>query len=100
VVARPLNFTVRSPKVPLGPSALALSAASATIVAALVSAAPGDTVQTWVRRVCLFVVNLSPWTVGTWRRGFTKRETFLAAWFLAFVMTLVLCVFLPLHRGR
>jgi len=95
VGARPLNFTVRSPEVPLGTSALAVAVASAALVALVVAVVPGQTVQTWVRRLILVVINLSPWTVGTWRSGFTKRETVLAAWLLTFVVALLLWAFFP-----
>src|SRR5947208_6896386 len=93
--ARPLSFTVRSPEVPLGTSALAVAVASATLVALVVAVVPGQTVQTWVRRLILVVINLSPWTVGIWRSGFTKRETVFAAWLLTFVVVLLLSEFCP-----
>ena len=77
--------------------AVALAALVATVVAAVVTAAPSEFVQIWVRRVFLVVINLSPWTLGTWRDKFSKREAFLAAWFLVFVLALLLCAFVPRH---
>jgi hypothetical protein len=67
-----------------------IAALAATVMATAAILAPWQAVQTWVRRLSLIVFNLSPWTIGTWRRSFTKRETFLAAWFLVFILTLVL----------
>jgi hypothetical protein len=79
------------------PVVLALIAAAvlATIVAALATTVAGATVQTWVRRVFLVLINLSPWILGTWRNNFSKRETFLAAWFLTFVAILLVIAFVP-----
>jgi hypothetical protein len=63
---------------------------TASVVATVATLAPGQAVQNWIRRVCLVLFNLSPWTIGMWRRSFTRRETLLAGWFLCFVLTLVL----------
>jgi hypothetical protein len=82
---------------PLGIPLLLIAAMTATAIAGLAVYAPGDLVQTWVRRLSLTLLNLSPWTVGTWRREFSKRETFFAAWFLAFVLALIVLPFLPTH---
>jgi len=60
-----------------------------------VTLAPGTKVRTWVRRVFLVIINLSPWTIGTWRKEFSTRETFLAAWFLSFVAVLLGLAFAP-----
>ena len=76
--------------------AVAVAAMSATFVAAVTTAAPSG-VQTWVRRIFLLAINLSPWTIDTWRNSFSRRETFLAAWFLVFVVTLLACAFVPAH---
>lgn len=97
---RPLTFTVRGPQVPPEMVAVAIAALSATLIAAVVTAAPVEAVQTWARRLFLVVINLNPWTLGTWRNRFTKRETFLATWFLTFVVALLLCAFVPRHWLR
>lgn len=76
--------------------ALSISMTLATVVATLMVMAPAP-VHAWVRRIFLILLNLNPWTVGTWRRSFTRRETFLAAWFMVFVASLVVCAFIPLH---
>ena len=80
---------------PLGIPSFLVAAMTATVIAGFVICAPGDAVQTFVRRLFLVLVNLNPWTVGTWRREFSKRETFFAAWFLVFVLALVALSFLP-----
>lgn len=67
---------------------LLVSALTATVIPTLVVYLPGDFVRTWVRRLFLVLANLSPWTTGTWRREFSTRETFMAAWFLVFVAVL------------
>ena len=82
---------------PLGILALILSAIIATVFAGIVAYAPGNFVQTWVRRLSLVILNLSPWTIGTWRREFSKRETFIAAWFLAFILALIALPFMSNH---
>jgi hypothetical protein len=56
---------------------------------------PGTMVRTWVRRIFLVIINLSPWIVGTWRKELSTRETFLAAWFLSFVSVLIGLAFAP-----
>jgi hypothetical protein len=61
----------------------------ATVVASGATLAPGTIVRTWIRRVFLAVINLSPWITGTWRSEFSTRETFMAAWFLSFVVALI-----------
>ena len=65
-----------------------VSVLSATVIATLVVYSPGDFVRTWVRRLFLVLANLSPWTIGTWRKEFSTRETFMASWFLVFVVAL------------
>jgi hypothetical protein len=60
-----------------------------TAIATAVILAPGMMLRTWVRRVFLVVINLSPWISGTWRKEFSTRETFLAAWFLSVVLVLI-----------
>jgi hypothetical protein len=78
--------------------AFAVSAAVATIVAICIYSLSGDIVRNWVRRFFLLLINLCPWTIGTWRRSFTRRETAFAAWFLAFILTFVLSLYhLPKH---
>ena len=67
----------------------------ATAIATGVTLAPGTRVRTWVRRIFLVLINLSPWTIGTWRKEFSARETFLAAWFLSFVAILIGLAFAP-----
>lgn len=79
----------------LGIPALLVAAITATVIAGLAISAPGGLVQTWVRRLSLVVLTLSPWTIGTWRREFSKREIFLAAWFLVFILVLIVLSFLP-----
>ena len=36
------------------------------------------TERAYMRRLFLVLINLSPWIVGTWRKEFSTRETFLA----------------------
>jgi hypothetical protein len=66
-----------------------------TAIATAVILAPGTMVRTWVRRVFLIVINLSPWIAGTWRKEFSTRETFLAAWFLSVIVVLIGLEFVP-----
>jgi hypothetical protein len=66
-----------------------------TVIATAVILAPGTLVRTWVRRVFLVVINLSPWITGTWRKEFSTRETFLAARFLSLVLVLIGLEFVP-----
>jgi hypothetical protein len=66
-----------------------------TAIATGVMLAPGTIVRTWVRRIFLVIINSSPWIVGTWRKEFSTRETFLAAWFLSFVSVLIGLAFAP-----
>jgi len=73
---------------PFGLPVLLVSALSATVIATLTIYAPGDGVRTWVRRLFLILVNLNPWMIGTWRKDFSARETFMAAWFFVFVVVL------------
>ena len=75
-------------------SAFAVSAAVATVVAICIYSLAGIAVGNWVRRLFLLLINLSPWTIGIWRRSFTRRETAFAAWFLAFILTFVLSLYL------
>ncbi len=74
--------------------AIAVSAAVATIVATSVYLLAGDAVGNWVRRFFLLLINMSPWTLGIWRRSFTRRETAYAAWFLACIVTFALSLYL------
>lgn len=62
-----------------------ISVVLATVVATTVTFLP---VHSWVRRLFLIVINLNPFTFGTWRNEFSRRETFLACWFLAFIAAL------------
>ena len=71
-----------------------------TTVAALLVSIPGMAAKTWVRGVFLVLINLNPWTVGTWRHEFSKRETFMAAWFVAFVLALLGLAFGPRLLGH
>jgi hypothetical protein len=59
-----------------------------TAIATGIILAPGTMIRTWVRRIFLVVINLSPGVLGTWRKEFSPRETFFAAWFLSFVLVL------------
>jgi len=68
-----------------------------TVVATGVILAPGTMVRTGVRRIFLVVINLSPGVLGTWHKEFSSRETFLAAWFLSFVLVLIGLAFAPWH---
>ena len=79
----------------LGLSSLGICVTSATVVAALVAAAPGEALQGWVRRITLILINLTPVGGGNWRSSFSKRETFLGAWFVTFVVTIVVWSLLP-----
>lgn len=83
---------------PLGISALGVAVLSATVVATLVTIAPSQTLQAWARRVTLILINLTPLGGGNWRSNFSKRETFLGAWFVTFVVALVLWGHFPRHR--
>ena len=74
--------------------AVLLAGVLATVVASAIAWTASSTIGTWVRRIFLTVVNLSPGTMGTWRKTFSARETFLAAWFLTFVGTLIGLAFL------
>ncbi len=74
---------------PLELKAVAVAAGVATVVASLMVRIGDEAVGTWVRRIFLTVLNLNPLIMGTWRRTFSRRETFLAAWLLAFIGTLV-----------
>lgn len=65
-----------------------ISAVLATVVATTVTFISGTSSNPWVRRLFLVVINLNPFTSGTWRNEFSKRETFLACWFLVFIATL------------
>ena len=65
-----------------------VAAAAATVAATLLLYVPNQGVGVWIRRVFLVLMNLNPWTLGTWRSEFSKRETFLAAWFLVFLVVL------------
>jgi hypothetical protein len=81
-------------------SALTVAALLATVVAVVAALAPGDAMQTWVRRLFLVLINLSPWTLGTWRSSLSRRETFLAACFLTFVVALVVLAVVPFRWQR
>ena len=75
--------------------ALLVAAVTATVIAGLAISAPGNVVQTLVRRLFLVFINLNPWTIGTWRSEFSKRETFLAAWLVVFVVVFFTLLFHP-----
>jgi hypothetical protein len=68
---------------------IVLAFGAATVIAAAVFIPGAAMLRTWVRRMFLVLINLSPWTFGIWRTEFSSRETFLAAWFLAFVAALI-----------
>jgi hypothetical protein len=61
-----------------------LAVVAATVISSIVISAQEGVVHTWARRLVLILLNLSPWTIGTWRIQFSKRETFLASWLLFF----------------
>jgi hypothetical protein len=42
-------------------------------------------------------LNLIPGGFGIWRRDFSRRETFLATWFLTFILALVGLTLLVVH---
>ena len=65
-----------------------LAVVAATVIAGLVVSVPRGVVHTWVRRLVLLLLNLSPWTIGTWRSEFSKRETFFGSWLLFFLLGL------------
>ena len=67
---------------------LLLAVVAASAISILVISAQEGVFHTWVRRLVLVLLNLSPWTIGTWRSQFSKRETFLAAWLLFFLLGL------------
>jgi hypothetical protein len=67
------------------PALLLLTAAS--LLSAIVAiSVPGIAVRTCIRRVFVVVMNLSPWTSGISLKEFSTLETFLAAWFLSFII--------------
>ena len=72
----------------LGLPLFLVAAVVATAAAFLVLRIPHQGVGIWVRRIFLVLLNLNPWTLGTWRREFSNRETFFAAWFLIFLVVL------------
>jgi hypothetical protein len=78
--------------------AFIVAAVVATVIAICVYAVASVSVGNWVRRLFLILINLSPWTVGIWRRSFSRREIAFAAWFLAFIVTLVPCLYLLPRR--
>jgi hypothetical protein len=41
---------------------------------------------------------LTPGNIGIWRKKFSPRETAFAAWFLTFIATLALMLFVEAHR--
>jgi hypothetical protein len=75
---------------------LSLAGLLATLVAVAVTFAP-STMQNSARRVFLVIWNLNPWGFDLWRDRFSGRETFLAVWFLTFVVTLVVGAFVSSH---
>jgi hypothetical protein len=76
---------------------LSLAGILATVIATVVILAPHP-VQNCSRRIFLIGLNLNPWTMGTWRKSFTTRETFLATWFVVFVASLVVGAFVARLR--
>lgn len=78
--------------------AFIVAAVVATVVAICVHALAGVSLGNWVRRLFLVLINLTPWTAGIWRRSFSRRETAFAAWFLAFIIALVPCLYLLSRR--
>jgi hypothetical protein len=77
--------------------ALLAAATFATLVALLVARA-GDSSRTWVRRVFLLLLNVTPGGVGVWRRQFSRREAVLSAWFLAFIVALTSLAVFAIRR--
>ena len=78
-----------------------VAAAVATGTATLLLYVPNQGIGVWVRRVFLVLLNLNPWTIGTWKSDFSKRETFFAAWFLVFVVVLfTVPLFARCHSAR
>lgn len=67
---------------------VAVSAMFSTLVAVLIVRSEAQIPKTWIRWIFLVLLNLNPWTIGTWRSDFSKRETFMAAWFLTFILTM------------
>jgi len=67
---------------------LILAVVAATVISSIVISAQEGVVHTWARRLVLVLLNLSPWTIGTWRSQFSKREVFLASWLLFFLLGL------------
>jgi hypothetical protein len=72
----------------LGLPLFLVAAVAATAAATTLLYVPNQGVGVWVRRIFLVLLNLNPMTIGTWRSEFSKRETFLATWFLVFVVLL------------
>ena len=83
---------------------LLVSAVAAVAVGILALAAPGDWPRLWLRRFALpilWVASREPRSTFAEfsRRTFSKRELFLAIWFLTFVITFTLLEFAYQHVG-
>jgi hypothetical protein len=69
--------------------AVIIAAIIATIVAPLTIYFKSQPANAAVRQIFLVLINLNPWTIGTWRSEFSKREVFFAAWFLVFLLVFI-----------
>jgi len=78
---------------------LAVACLVASVAAALFVTLAGPAARSWIRKALLVVMNLNPAPWGTWEADFSRREVFLSAWFLAFVLTLVLGAAVAWHGG-
>jgi hypothetical protein len=85
---------------PLLLPALLIAALAATVVSLVVYSLPFGSVHDWIRRFALVLFNLTPGGIGTWRKSFTRRETAFVTWFLVFVVTLILVVFVAPKVGH
>jgi hypothetical protein len=74
--------------------ALLFVTAIPTCIAILVSYATVIVVQTTVCRIVVVVMHIHPWSWGSgtflemWKKDYSRREIFLATWFIAFVVSL------------
>ena len=84
------------------PEIMAIASAMfvATVIAAIVVGRGNDAGHPWVRRIFLIIINLHPLNWGTWKTSFSKREAFLASWFLAFISVLILISLYAIYGHR
>ena len=74
--------------------ALEVAALSAILLTLVVSAALGEALQSRVNQVFLALKRMHG-MFGTSRMMLSRRESLLLVWFLAFVLSLVVCAMFP-----